>query len=156
MSQVWATCIYSTCQGHAREKSHKIFPPLTQFQIRGYSVHENFRPRPHFIQTTPIYSDEEISKIYFVAFFYSFRVKRGSTRTQPRLCGFSPFLFLSSREHREPTTPQIRWICFVLIKLLRRIFDFWAFHASPIFPISSCCFFVPLRDVKHGLLFFGK
>ena len=30
------------------------------------------------------------------------------------------------------------------------------FKSSPVFPIISCCFFIPVRDVKHGFLFSGK
>ena len=47
--------------------------------------------------------------------------------------------FLSSKEHRAATSQQI---C--------RIRDF---ISSPIFPITSCCFFVLLIHVKHGFLF---
>ena len=30
------------------------------------------------------------------------------------------------------------------------------FKSLPIFPIISCCFFILMRDVKHGFLFSGK
>ena len=99
-----------------------------------------------------------------------FRAKWGSTRTQPRLCGFSPFLLRGSKRSFlllwESYAPPLALTLANTVSYLQEntkslqphkfvgFASSWlnfcvGFKSSPIFPISSCCFFVPLRDMSN-------